>query len=109
MKILITGAAGFIGHALTKALAADSNTTIVGVDNLNNYYSPRLKEARLRDLGIHAYGALPTPSSVWPNVTFQMIDIADRKAVEELMANGKFTHVCHLAGQAGVRYSIDNP
>ena len=109
MKILITGAAGFIGHALTKALAANPKIEIVGIDNLNDYYSPRLKEARLADLGIYAYGDLPAPSSTWPNVRFQKVDIADRKAMEDLMANGQFTHVCHLAGQAGVRYSIDNP
>ena len=109
MKILITGAAGFIGHALTKALAANPKIEIVGIDNLNDYYSPRLKEARLTDLGIYAYGDLPAPSSTWPNVRFQKVDIADRKAMEDLMANGQFTHVCHLAGQAGVRYSIDNP
>lgn len=71
MKILITGAAGFIGHALTKALAANPKIEIVGIDNLNDYYSPRLKEARLADLGIYAYGDLPAPSSTWPNVRFQ--------------------------------------
>lgn len=109
MNILITGAAGFIGHALVKALAADPKTTIVGIDNLNDYYTPLLKEARLRDLGIMSHGPHPTTSTTLPNFSFLEADIADRAAMERLFDEGAFTHVCNLAGQAGVRFSIESP
>ncbi len=109
MKILITGAAGFIGHALAKSLAAHRETEIVGIDNLNDYYSPRLKEARLADLGISAYDEHPTASRTIPNFSFVKTDISDRTAMKRLFADGHFTHVCNLAGQAGVRHSIEDP
>lgn len=109
MNILITGAAGFIGHALTKALAADPSATIVGIDNLNDYYTPLLKEARLRDLGIMSHGRQATTSETLPNFSFMEADIADRATMERIFAQGRFTHVCNLAGQAGVRFSIESP
>ncbi|GAA3535753.1 NAD-dependent epimerase [Zobellella aerophila] len=96
MKILITGMAGFIGHAVAKHLAAQ-NVEIVGIDNLNDYYEVSLKRSRLADL------------SGLNNVRFIEMDIADRTAMVALFAEEKFDKVVHLAAQAGVRYSLDNP
>lgn len=96
MKILVTGAAGFIGlHTASALLARGDN--VVGIDNLNTYYDVRLKEARLAQL---------TPL---PGFRFRKLDIADRPAMAELFAREKFDRVVHLAAQAGVRYSIENP
>ena len=96
MKILITGAAGFIGHFLALRLLARGDT-VVGVDNLNNYYDVTLKQARLAKLTMH------------PAFTFVKADIADRAAMQALFAAHQFDCVVNLAAQAGVRYSIDNP
>jgi len=96
MKILITGAAGFIGHALVKALSATAEH-IVGVDNLNDYYDVSLKEARLKDLeGIE-------------NFTFIRADLVDSDTIESIFSTYPFDCVVNLAAQAGVRYSLDNP
>ncbi|MBO1363825.1 GDP-mannose 4,6-dehydratase [Prevotella sp. A2931] len=111
MKILITGTAGFIGHGLVKALAREG-ADIVGIDNINDYYSQELKYARLADTGIAKedadYGLL-TQSRQLPNYRFGKIDLTDRERLDELFAKENFTHVCNLAGQAGVRYSIEAP
>ena len=96
MNILITGMAGFIGHAVAKRLAAEGHD-IVGIDNLNDYYDVSLKQARLDDL------------AGWPNVRFECLDLADRAGMERLFADTRFERVIHLAAQAGVRYSLDNP
>ena len=96
MNILITGMAGFIGHAVAKRLAAEGHD-IVGIDNLNDYYDVSLKQARLDDL------------AGWPNVRFECLDLADRVGMERLFADTRFERVIHLAAQAGVRYSLDNP
>ncbi|MCK0766989.1 NAD-dependent epimerase [Chromohalobacter beijerinckii] len=96
MNILITGMAGFIGHAVAKRLAADGHT-IVGIDNLNDYYDVALKQARLDDL------------AGYPNVRFERVDLADQAAMQALFAGERFERVIHLAAQAGVRYSLDNP
>ena len=95
-KILVTGAAGFIGSNLSKALI-QQGAEVVGLDNLNDYYDPNLKIARMKAL---AEGA---------GFTHLNIDIADRKAMEELFAHHKFDVVVNLAAQAGVRYSLENP
>jgi len=96
MKLLVTGAAGFIGmHVAQRLLAAGHAVT--GLDNLNAYYDPRLKEARLERLTPH------------PNFVFHRIDLADRAAVSALFAQEGFERVVHLAAQAGVRYSLQNP
>lgn len=98
MKILITGMAGFIGHATAKKIAANnSHYSIVGIDNLNDYYDVTLKQARLSDL------------SSLSNVKFIQMDLADREGIEDLFAAEKFDIVINLAAQAGVRYSIKNP
>ena len=95
MKILITGAAGFIGFSLAKRLL-ERGDSVVGIDNMNDYYPVALKRARL--------GRLRSPS-----FRFIEMDIADRKALPELFASEHFDCVVNLAAQAGVRYSIENP
>lgn len=96
MKILITGAAGFIGHFLALRLLARGDS-VFGVDNMNNYYDVTLKQARLAKLTPHAA------------FTFIKADIADRDAMKALFAAHQFNCVVNLAAQAGVRYSIENP
>jgi len=96
MKILITGAAGFIGSALALRLL-ERGDSVVGIDNHNDYYDPALKEARLARHANH------------PNYTHLRIDIADRQAMEETFATHQPQRVVNLAAQAGVRYSIENP
>lgn len=96
MKILITGIAGFIGHGVAKRLAGRGHE-LVGIDNLNAYYDVGLKQARLKDL---------TRSS---NVRFIQMDLADRQGTELLFSDEHFDRVIHLAAQAGVRYSLENP
>jgi UDP-glucuronate 4-epimerase len=95
-RILVTGAAGFIGAHLVHRLLADG-FEVVGVDNLNNYYDPRLKDARLRKL------------CIGPRFWFFPLDLADKARVESLFRNGDFEAVIHLAAQAGVRRSITSP
>ena len=95
-KILVTGAAGFIGHAYTKKLLAQGHQ-VLGLDNLNDYYDVSLKEARLKDIG---------PSN---RFEFEKLDLADRAGMEKLFARWKPEIVVNPAAQAGVRYSLDNP
>ena len=96
MKYLVTGAAGFIGAATSQKLLAQGHV-VVGVDNLNDYYDVNLKHARLAQFEQHE------------SFTFIKLDIADRAAMTELFAREQFDRVIHLAAQAGVRYSIENP
>ena len=96
MKYLVTGAAGFIGYHVVKKLCQQGHQ-VVGIDNINNYYDIKLKHARL--------------SALAPFATFQFIqlDISDRQGIADLFFNEQFDQVIHLAAQAGVRFSIDNP
>jgi UDP-glucuronate 4-epimerase len=96
MKILVTGAAGFIGfHTATRLLGRGDE--VVGLDNLNDYYDPSLKRARLARLEAH------------PGFRFVQMNLEDREAMPGLFAAEKFNRVVHLGAQAGVRYSIENP
>lgn len=96
MKILVTGAAGFIGMHTSIRLLQDGHD-IVGLDNLNDYYSPKLKEYRLDQL--RQFG----------NFRFIKMDLADRNGIANMFKREQFQRVIHLAAQAGVRYSLENP
>src|SRR5690554_2035247 len=111
MKILVTGAAGFIGFAVSKKLLQRGDT-IVGIDNINNYYDVNLKYARLRENGISADAEnwnAPVQSTKFNNYTFIRMNLEDREQMNQLFEREKFDRVCHLAAQAGVRYSLENP
>ena len=133
MKILVTGAAGFIGSKLSWLLAKRGDT-VIGIDNINTYYDPNLKYARLKENGfdlpldglrsktipetgndgsVVEYPEIPWGNSFQsnklPNLYFIRMDIADREALPHLFENEKFDKVMNLAAQAGVRYSIKNP
>ena len=96
MKYLVTGAAGFIGMYTAKRLLDDGHE-VVGLDNLNDYYDVKLKHARLEEL------------APYDNFRFIKMDIADRDGIAQLFKEEQFHRVIHLAAQAGVRYSIENP
>lgn len=96
MKVLVTGSAGFIGSALTLRLL-ERGDNVIGIDNHNDYYDPKLKEARL-NRHIHHKNYLHIRES-----------IDNRNSIKEIFEKNEFTHVVNLAAQAGVRYSIDNP
>lgn len=96
MKILVTGAAGFISYYLSRKLL-EAGHEVVGLDNLNDYYDVSLKQARLDEL---------TP---YPGFRFVRLDLADRQGMAALFASEGFDQVAHMAAQAGVRYSLDNP
>ena len=111
-RYLVTGVAGFIGFHLSKRLL-EEGYDVVGLDNINDYYSVDLKYARLESLGISHHEAeteeLPCKSNIYPSFTFYRIDLTNTKALKKLFSMNKFDKVCHLAAQAGVRYSIENP
>lgn len=95
MKYLVTGAAGFIGSAVVERLT-DAGHEVVGIDNMNDYYQVSLKEDRLKRIAHDKFA-------------FKNLDLADREGIATLFAEEQFDKVIHLAAQAGVRYSIDNP
>lgn len=99
MKIFVTGAAGFIGFHLVARLLEHGNE-IIGLDNLNNYYDPALKQRRLKEIAKH-------PNAT--GFTFIKADIADREQLENIFSENQFDLVINLAAQAGVRYSLENP
>jgi UDP-glucuronate 4-epimerase len=96
VKILVTGAAGFIGFHTAKALL-DRGDEVIGLDNLNPYYDVSLKHARLREL------------EPFPRFKFVKLDLTDRDGIADLFAGERFERVVHLGAQAGVRYSIEDP
>lgn len=124
MKILITGTAGFIGFHLAQRLI-ERGDTVVGIDNINDYYDPNLKYARLAETGISrddiarseshpelvsgSVENLLVQSSRYPNYRFAKIDLTDKDRIMKLFEQEKFDKVCNLAAQAGVRYSLENP
>lgn len=111
MKILVTGGAGFIGFSLTRRLLEQGHET-VGLDNINSYYDTGLKYARLQELGIAQEQIKEnklTLSRKYQHYRFIKLDLADRIGMEALFKDEHFDAVVNLGGQAGVRYSIENP
>jgi len=114
MKLLITGAAGFIGYHLAKRLAK-ANYDIVCIDNINDYYDVDLKYSRLADLGFNRNALDTTPadnfifSTLFPSIHFAKTDLCDTERINTLFSKGNFDIVLHLAAQTGVRYSLTNP
>ncbi|MEZ4897629.1 MAG: NAD-dependent epimerase/dehydratase family protein [Saprospiraceae bacterium] len=108
-KFLVTGAAGFIGYHLCQTLASIGYQTI-GLDNINNYYDPKLKYNRLLELGFSniAEGEI-IQSEKFETLRFIKTTLENKPLLETLFEAENFTQVCHLAAQAGVRYSLDNP
>ena len=111
MKILVTGAAGFIGFHLVSRLCSEGET-VVGIDNINDYYPVSLKYARLEETGIPereiVQGRMVQSKKI-DNYKFCRVDICDKAKVDRLFEEEKFDIVVNLAAQAGVRYSIENP
>ena len=114
MKVLVTGAAGFIGSRLAFMLAKRGDE-VVGIDNINDYYDQRLKYSRLKECGITNEGAgelawhQPIQSSIFVNYQFVRMSIDEKEAMNVLFRKEHFDKVVNLAAQAGVRYSITNP
>src|SRR3954453_11088291 len=97
MAVLVTGAAGFIGAATARALL-ERGDEVVGIDNLNPYYDPSLKQARLDRL-----------SAEFDRFRFERVDFSDADALKRLAEQFEFDRIVHLGAQAGVRYSLENP
>ena len=105
--VLVTGAAGFIGHHLSKLLVKEGYN-VVGLDNINDYYDPNLKLARLRDMNIKT-NDIQYNTIITGDIDFVKLDLIDKDKVKELFEKYKFDYVVNLAAQAGVRYSLINP
>jgi UDP-glucuronate 4-epimerase len=111
MKILITGTAGFIGFHLARRLL-ERGDTVVGIDNINDYYDIELKYARLAETGISRVAEqwfTKVQSTKYPNYSFVRMNLEDYEQLNQLFEQEKFDKVCNLAAQAGVRYSLENP
>lgn len=111
MRILITGAAGFIGFFLSRRLLEQGHT-VTGIDCINDYYSPKLKFARLAQLGVYAEEApfgTEISSTLFPAFSFVRMNLEDKEGLARLFEEKRFDCVINLAAQAGVRYSLENP
>lgn len=111
MKILVTGAAGFIGFHVVRALLREGHR-VIGIDNINPYYDVRLKYARLQETGIEEAEikpGKPVQSTLFDSYQFVRMDLNDREGLNALFETENFSHVVHFAAQAGVRYSLQNP
>jgi UDP-glucuronate 4-epimerase len=110
-KILVTGSAGFVGFHIVRKLL-ERGDTVTGIDNINDYYDVSLKYARLAETGISGEAEkwhVPVKSTKYPGYTFIRMNLEDRDRLTELFKQERFDKVCHLAAQAGVRYSLENP
>lgn len=112
MKVLVTGMAGFIGYHVALRLAKEGHH-VYGVDNINDYYDTQLKYDRLNELGIPQEDSFielkECISNKFENIRFKKLDLANNIEINYLFETEKFDKVCHLAAQAGVRYSLENP
>lgn len=111
MKILVTGIAGFIGFHVAKKLL-EQGYQVFGFDNINDYYDVNLKYARLQELGLERSlidSTKEVQSDYYPKLRFSKLSLEDRSAMATLFKEEQFDLVCHLAAQAGVRYSLENP
>ena len=111
MKILVTGTAGFIGFHVAKKLL-ERGDEVVGIDNVNNYYDINLKYGRLKELGIDrslVEDGKAVVSDKFEKHQFVKMELVDRESIEKIFKENSFDAVCHLAAQAGVRYSLENP
>ena len=112
MKVLVTGAAGFIGFHICFKLASLGHD-VYGIDNINNYYNPKLKFDRLNELGLNKSEVKifnnEVQSTKFDGLRFSRIDLVDNENINNLFKNEQFETVCNLAAQAGVRYSLENP
>ena len=112
MKILVTGAAGFIGFYTCLKLVKQGHQ-VYGIDNINDYYNPKLKFDRLKELGFNQDEAIlfktDVRSAKFNSLRFSRMDLVDHISVQNLFKKEQFEIVCNLAAQAGVRYSIENP
>ncbi|MCA0931463.1 NAD-dependent epimerase [Lutimonas saemankumensis] len=107
MKVLVTGAAGFIGHHLSKLLVKEGYE-VIGIDNINDYYDPKLKLARLEDMNLDTDN-IQYNVPITGDIEFIKLDLTDKDEIRNLFEVHRFDYVVNLAAQAGVRYSLINP